>query len=81
MARVKINRGGFKALRTSPEALALVTRRAQAIADACNASSSWGGYEARSSATGNRARAQVWTIEREAVVDNARNNRILRELR
>lgn len=79
--RVKINRDGFREMRTSPAALALVTERAERIAGACNAASSWGGYEVRSNVNGNRARAQVWTIEREAVVDNARNNRIIRELR
>jgi hypothetical protein len=80
MAKVKINRDNFRRLRTSPEALALVADRAEAVAEACNAQSSWGGYEARSSASGNRARAQVWTIEREAVVDNARNQRLIRNI-
>ena len=80
MAKVKVNRDEFRRLRTSPAALALVASRAEAIAAACNAASSWGGYEARSSAAGNRARAQVWTIEREAVVDNARNQRLIRNI-
>lgn len=79
--RLKINRGGFNELRTSQQAQALVDREAERVADACNAQSSWGGYEATSrSNPKRRAAAYVWTIEREAVVDNARNNRLLRNL-
>lgn len=79
--RLKVNRGEFRELRTSPAAQALVDKHAERIAAACNAQSSWGGYEATSRANPvQRAAAYVWTREREAVADNARNNRILRNL-
>lgn len=77
--RVEVKRSAIRALLTSEAVRADVARRAEAVADACNRASSWGGYEATHGGR-SRARSLVWTIEREAVADNARNNRIIRNL-
>lgn len=55
-------------------------RRAAAIAAAANAESSWGGYESEVDTSGSRPRARVWNIKPEAQDDEARNNRIIRNL-
>jgi hypothetical protein len=81
MARVTIHRDQFRALRTSAKAQALVDAAAERIAAACNGQSTWGGYEASSRPNPTqRAAAYVWTIEPEAVADNARNQRLIRNL-
>lgn len=51
-------------------------RRAQAIADACNADSTWGGYHADVGRDGKSA--QVWSAD--ARNDEARDQRLLRFL-
>ena len=79
-AKIKFQRGAIRKMLTSPEARADIQRRAEAVAQACNSQSSWGGYEASQQPGRNRARSIVWTIEGEAVADNARNNRIVRNL-
>lgn len=78
MAKVRLvlRRDSIESLPTSREVRADRERRAQAIVDACNAQSSWGGYVVRNDADS----SSIFTIEREADVDNARNNRILRNL-
>lgn len=81
MANVRLDykRGAIGELLTSPAVRADIARRAQAVADACNRDSSWGGYVA-SHGGRSRARSAVWTIEPEAVADNARNQRLLKNL-
>lgn len=51
-------------------------RRAQAIADACNNNSSWGGYIAAAGADGKTA--QVWSADGRD--DEARDQRLIRFL-
>lgn len=81
MARVKLDwRGaeGLEALVKSEEGLAIVAAKAEAIAAACNAESSWGGYASSARIDSDRARAHVWSFDNR--VDEARDNRILRNL-
>jgi len=51
-------------------------QRAQAIADACNADSTWGGYHAAAGSDGKSA--QVWSAD--ARNDEARDQRLIRFL-
>lgn len=79
--RVKHHAKGYKALMLSPGAWADVGQRAQSIADACNAQSSWGGYRSGvEKGNKRRASANVWSISKNADIDNARNNRMIRAL-
>lgn len=59
--RVKINRAAKTALLKSDSIQADLDRRGQAIADACNADSSWGGYKS-GPAPGKTAKTNVWSI-------------------
>lgn len=76
--RVVGNRAGIRA------AMAAVApdlgRRAQAVADACNASSSWGGYVVVRDDTPVRPRFVVINIKPAAAADESRNNRLLRNV-
>lgn len=78
MARIryKIHDPAIVQLMTSPEAHALVNEKAQALADACNAESTWGGYDWEPGESAIRARARVWSIKR----SEAREQRLLRNL-
>lgn len=76
---VRVSRAAIRDMLTSDSVRADIARRAEAVADACNAESSWGGYKATHGGR-SRARSSVWTVEPEAVADNARNNRIVRNL-
>lgn len=81
MARVRLDwhrAAGLEALVKSPEALAIVEEKAQAIAAACNAESSWGGYDSAARIDNDRARARVWSFDDRD--DEARDNRILKNL-
>lgn len=79
--RVVHRREGYRELRVSPGAWADIARRAEAISDACNAQSSWGGYDFEvMNLSTDHAEANVWTIDDRGVEDNARSNRLLRNL-
>lgn len=78
--RLTFNTGAIEQLLTSPAMEAELKRRAERIAAAANAESSWGGYQASSSREGSRARARVWNVKHEAADDEARNNRLIRGL-
>lgn len=54
-----------------------IMERAEAIADACNEESAWGGYEF-DDASGEWPRARVWSADSRA--DEARDNRLIRNL-
>lgn len=79
MARVEVKwrQAGFREARTSPKVLAELVKRAERIAAA-----SGEGFEVDSGVTGGRgrARASVRTATRAAVVKNARDNTLLRNL-
>lgn len=51
--------------------------RAQAVADACNAESQWGGYES-GDASGDWPRARVWNSDSRN--DEARDQRLIKAL-
>lgn len=73
--RVKINSSTARAILRSAEVQGRLDREARAIA-----SSAGSGYIAGSEVGPNRARAYVFTRTRKAIVDNARNNTLLRAL-
>lgn len=75
-----MNQRAIADLLTGPEITAELERRAQAIADAANSESSWGGYYSAVTNDGNRARARVWNIKSGASDDESRNGRMLRNL-
>lgn len=78
--RLVFNRGALRTLRTQPALRRDIARRAAAVADACNAQSS-GGYESGpESLNRSRASANVWTTTAPAAKDNARTNRMVRNL-
>jgi hypothetical protein len=77
--RVVISRAGLRALMLNSD---LVTPRAEAIADACNSESSWGGYaSAASNQSRIRARAHVWSYaSQDGTGTTERANRMVRNL-
>lgn len=76
--RVKVRRAGVRELMTSEAALELIKGKAEAVAEACNSQSSWGGYFSAASADASRARAKVWSADRRN--DEARDQRLVRNL-
>lgn len=78
--KIVINRGGIRELLRSAQAQSLVNRKAGAIARACNAQSSWGGYRVDTTAGEDRARARIYNISRNGQKDENRNLRMIRNL-
>jgi hypothetical protein len=78
--RVVMKRGAIDRLLSDPRVREDLNRRAQAIADACNAESSWGGYRWAPEELNKRPSANVWSYSAHARADNARSNRLLRAL-
>lgn len=78
--RLRFNLADFERIRTEEKVLADLRARAERIKDACNAQSSWGGYYSAATVAGGRARARVWSIGPKAREDNARNQRLIRNL-
>lgn len=74
-SRIKWRNPGFRELRLSPEALEMVEAHADDVAAKAGA-----GYEASAVYGKNRARASVITADFEAILDNARNNTLIRAL-
>lgn len=60
------------------QTVGLLAEKGAAIAAACNAESSWGGYESDAEVTEIGAMAVVWTIGEHD--DEARQNRLVRNL-
>lgn len=80
MARVRV-KIHVQALRELMQTEELVGPKAEANAAACNAQSSWGGYEWGVGTDGIRARATVWTYARQDGGGNSeRANRMIRNL-
>lgn len=79
--RVQVRRRGIQQIMTSPKMRAEIERRAAAVAAACNAQSSWGGYESGAESLNRiRASANVWTTDLRATRDEARSNRMIHNL-
>lgn len=79
MARVRVvvDRNAIRELMKTD----LVTGRAAAVADACNAQSSWGGYASTTESDEVRARARVWSYASQDGGGNTeRANRMIRNL-
>lgn len=70
--------GAVRQIEQSPAVKADLRRRANAFADACNAESSWGGYEAFDDTDEDRPRTGVVNIAEHS--NEARNLRLLRNL-
>ena len=66
---------GFREIRTSPGVTADISARVERIEAACGE-----GYEGETTSGRNRARGGVFTATAEAMVDNARNNTLVRNL-
>lgn len=77
--RMTVNRAAYRRiLAASPLLLADVRQRTKAVADACNASSSWGGYYWQVRTTPTRVVGNVWSIGRS---DRPGGDRALRMVR
>lgn len=75
--QIKYKQGAFRAIRTSPETVAEVNRRAQRVAATAGAGY---GIEAGVSGGRGRARAIVRPMTARAMRDNSRRNTLLRSL-
>lgn len=73
--RIKWHNPAFRELRLTPEALEVVEQHADEVAAKAGS-----GYEASAVYGRNRARASVITANFDAILDNARNNTLLRAL-
>lgn len=74
--RVRMSRGWADAIFRDPRVQADLTRRAEAIAAACNSDSAWGGYfGAGQSGSDSRPHAYVWCADGRN--DEDRDNRML----
>lgn len=76
--RVVMNPEGVKKVLNDPRIQKALEERAAAIAKACNAESSWGGYESGPVEEKDTARANVWTIGDHD--DEARQQRLVKNL-
>lgn len=78
--KLKFNNRAIAKLMEDPQVVADLEKRAAAVRDACNSQSTWGGYYSAVSTEGNRPRARVWSVGPKADEDNARNQRLIRNL-
>lgn len=76
--RVKMSKNGLRDLMSGPEAIAMLERKAEAITNACNGDSSWGGYEHADRSSSTRARQHIWSAD--ARNDEPRDQRLFRNL-
>ena len=75
--RIVLNERNIDALPTLPTAVADLTRRVAAVADACNRQSSWGGY-AYEVEVFDEPVGRVWSFDEAA--DESRAQRLIRNL-
>lgn len=73
--RVQMDPGAIREIMSGSAARAVIDGRAAAVAGACNAQSSWGGYAWADASTGVRANAKVWSYGRNDSV--TRKNRLI----
>lgn len=76
--RIVLNRRNIDRLPSLPEAVADNARRTAAIADACNAQSSWSGYDYEVEVWPAGPVGRVWSFDEAA--DEARAQRLIRNL-
>ncbi|MGP5219498.1 hypothetical protein [Arthrobacter rhombi] len=74
--KVKINSAAARKILTSKKVVDDLGERAERIRAACGLD----GYMAESKAGNQRARAAVFTGDAEAILDNARNNTLLKNI-
>ena len=78
-ARIRMNIKGIVDILQSEKSVEMAESAAERIRDASNAQSTWGGYFSARSSEG-YPRARVWPIGPDASTDNARNQRLIRNL-
>jgi hypothetical protein len=76
--RVVTNKRNIDKLDTLPTTIADVTGRVQAIENACNSQSSWGGYRSEVEVYDDGPHGRVWSIDEAS--DEARAQRLVRNL-
>jgi hypothetical protein len=76
--RVVTNKRNIDKLDTLPTTIADVTGRVQAIENACNAQSTWGGYASEVEVFDDGPHGRVWTIDE--FTNEARAQRLIRNL-
>lgn len=76
--RLKFNREAFVEIDRSEKALGIIQEKVDAIRDACNEQSSWGGYASSAAIHPDRVRGTVWVADDR--VDETRDQRLLRNL-
>ena len=62
MARLRFNPIAPRILLSNPKMKAEIAKRTEAISDACNSDSSWGGYNFEVDTEGDRPVGRVWSI-------------------
>lgn len=77
-SKVKVLRANYHEIMAGPGAKAMIERKAEAITDACNRESSWGGYLHDDASSAIRARQHIWSAD--ARNDEARDQRLVRNL-
>lgn len=80
MGKIVFNIRAFEQLRKDPRVVADLKARADRIAAACNAHVEGDGYEGSVQEGRNRAHGSVITTDFESMADNARNQRLVRNL-
>jgi hypothetical protein len=78
--RVKINPGPTRTLLTSSELKADFQRRGEAIKQACDGESSWGGYYTATTTEGDRVSTKVWSVSSNLGENHNRHQRMIRNL-
>lgn len=79
--RFEANPAAIRQILNSSRMRDAVEEAAERVKDACNGESSWGGYESGMEETNRkRAAANVWTIDTRAAREEARHNRMLRNI-
>lgn len=76
--RVKVHGKRYPEFMAGAPAQALLDQMGKAVADACNAESSWGGYHYAVHVDERRARVHIWSADRRN--DEARDQRLIRNL-
>lgn len=76
--RIVFKPGAIERILHAPKVVDDIRRRTDAVAAACNADSSWGGYHADTDVVGGRAHGTVWNGDGRN--DEPRDQRMLRKL-
>lgn len=78
--RVEIDSAAAEQVLKSAGLRASFQRRGEAVADACNAQSSWGGYFTATTTDGDRVSTKVWSLSSKLPDEHDRHQRMVRNL-